>query len=442
MMKVNIFVFLFFNFILFIKTQDTKNIFEDNKDIRFCGAGLLKNEIKISSIISKKHKLNPSRKLSTQFSPIRIILDTSDFEETGNQLPEIKDKIPILKKAMIKAVNALKDILEVENYGDDIFGDLNQAIFNQYKIKKWNPVFDDTSNIPADLIILAKFEEEGEFPQGVLAAAMPILLYTLTNRPIVGLLSVSRSSSFYSYTHIKEYFSVVFLHELTHALGFLESMYPYFPQGYNNIIMQKKIRGKTRTLIKTPKVVERARKYFNCYTLEGLELEDQGGPGSSMSHWEQRILLGDYMGAVVYQEELAISEFTLAFLEDSGWYRPKYYTGGLFRFGKNQGCKFIENDCLDQDLKTEFKNEFFDSSNAWTPSCSTGRQSRTYASINNYYTIEEEYNWLKNNIGGSIYTADYCPINGQIIAEVGYNYFYGNCKYGNKNFGSYISYIN
>ena len=115
-------------------------------------------------------------------------------------------------------------------------------------------------------------------------------------------------------------------------------MFPFFPQGIDNILMKKVIRGVERTLIKTPKVVERSKKYFNCDSLEGLELEDQGGQGSSISHWEQRILLGDYMGAVIYQEEMAISEFTLALLEDSGWYKPKYYTGGLFRFGKNKGC--------------------------------------------------------------------------------------------------------
>ena len=79
------------------------------------------------------------------------------------------------------------------------------------------------------------------------------------------------------------------------------------------------------------------------------------------------------MRAVIYQEEMAISEFTLSFLEDSGWYKANYYTGGLFRFGKNQGCQFIENDCLDNYLNTEFKNEFFDYNNLWTPSCSTGR---------------------------------------------------------------------
>ena len=262
---------LFFNLLVLLKAQKIKNVFEDNKSNRFCGAGLQKHEIKISSVISQKHKLNPSRKLSTIFTPIRIILDTSYFEQQSVQLPAIKDKVLMLKEAMNKAINALKDIFEVENYGNDIFGDLTETFLKNYKINYRNSTLYDSKDIPADLIIIAKIEEEGEFPQGVLASAMPILLYPLTNRPIVGLLTVSRSESFYSSSHIQEYFSVVFLHELTHALGFLESMYPYFPQGIDNILMQKEIRGKTRTLIKTPKVVERARKWHFWKIVDGIK---------------------------------------------------------------------------------------------------------------------------------------------------------------------------
>ena len=313
-------IFLIFCFIVLIENQEeeNKNIFEANKDLRFCGAGLQKYNIKISPIISKKHKLNPSRKLSTVYTPIRIILDTTYFEYQANYLPLIKDKVPALKEAMKKAVKALSDILEVEDYGNDIFyGLLTQEFFNYYKIYSWNPIFNYNANIAADLIILAKFQEVNEFPPGVLASAMPIYLYELTKRPIVGLLTVSYSADFFAYNNYQEYYSLVFLHELTHALGFLESMFPFFPQ-QNDLLMKKVIRGVERTLIKSPRVVERARKYFNCPTLEGLELEEQGGTGSEISHWEQRILLGDYMGAVIYQEEMVISEFTLALLEDSG----------------------------------------------------------------------------------------------------------------------------
>ena len=34
-----------------------------------------------------------------------------------------------------------------------------------------------------------------------------------------------------------------------------------------------------RLLIKTPKVLEVARRHFACSTLEGVELEDDGGSG-------------------------------------------------------------------------------------------------------------------------------------------------------------------
>ena len=380
---------LLLNIFYLINSQYSNDIFEKNKNFRFCGADLLKNKIKISSKISNKHKLDPSRKLSTVFTPIRIKLDTTYFEQVGYQIFSLKDKIPLLIEAMKKAIDALSNILEVEDYGNDIFTDLTPQLMYDNKIYNWDPMFNNNLDIPADLIILARFEEN-EFPPGVLASAMPILLYKYTNRPIVGLLTVSRDESFFSYTNIKEYFSVVFLHELTHALGFLETMFPFFPQGIDNILMKKVIRGVERTLIKTPKVVERAKKYFNCDSLEGLELEDQGGQGSSISHWEQRILLGDYMGAAIYQEEMAISEFTLAFLEDSGWYKPKYYTGELLRFGKNKGCDFINNDCLDSNLKANFKNEFFDDTNKGYGSCSTGRQSRTYSILCTHKNIEND----------------------------------------------------
>ena len=75
-------------------------------------------------------------------------------------------------------------------------------------------------------------------------------------------------------------------------------------------------------------------------------------------------------------EEQAISEITLSLMEDSGWYKANYYTGGLMRFGKNKGCDFIYEKCVNQKThKTNFKNEFFDElyNDKITPSCSSGR---------------------------------------------------------------------
>lgn len=35
---------------------------------------------------------------------------------------------------------------------------------------------------------------------------------------------------------------------------------------------------------------EEARKHFNCPILEGMELENQGGTGTELNHWEKRLL--------------------------------------------------------------------------------------------------------------------------------------------------------
>ena len=34
---------------------------------------------------------------------------------------------------------------------------------------------------------------------------------------------------------------------------------------------------------------EEGRRHFNCSTLEGVEIENQGGSGTMRSHWEERM---------------------------------------------------------------------------------------------------------------------------------------------------------
>ena len=40
--------------------------------------------------------------------------------------------------------------------------------------------------------------------------------------------------------------------------------------------------------------------------------------------------------------ELVVSDISLAIFEDSGWYEVNYYTGGLFKTGKGEGCNFLQ----------------------------------------------------------------------------------------------------
>ena len=150
------------NFLLILQLLYLIYIFEQNKNLRFLVTDLQKHEIMISSTISKNHQMNPSRRLTT-ISPIRIILDATYLEEVGNKILSLKDKIPMIKEEMNKAVKALSDIIEVEQYGNNIFTYLNQTLFDKYRVYSTNPLFEDNTNIPADFIILTKFEEIENF---------------------------------------------------------------------------------------------------------------------------------------------------------------------------------------------------------------------------------------------------------------------------------------
>ena len=81
---------------------------------------------------------------------------------------------------------------------------------------------------------------------------------------------------------------------------------------------------RTVYLMVTPRVVRAVREHFACPTLEGAELEDQGGDGTAFTHWEKRIFQNEAMTGTVHTENPVYSRLTFALLEDSGWYLPNY----------------------------------------------------------------------------------------------------------------------
>jgi hypothetical protein len=95
-------------------------------------------------------------------------------------------------------------------------------------------------------------------------------------------------------------------------------------------------------MIITPKVKAIAREYYNCSTAEGAEMENQRGKEGS--HWERALLWNEMMTASSMQDG-ALSKFTLAFFEDSGWYKVDYSLAEEMYWGKNQGCDFMNKLC-------------------------------------------------------------------------------------------------
>ena len=155
------------------------------------------------------------------------------------------------------------------------------------------------------------------------------------------------------------------------------------------------------------------------------------------------------MTGEIYPEEQVISEFTLAVLEDLKFYKAKYYTGGLMKFGKNKGCEFLYNQCvINKKVNPNFKNEFFDiTKDIKDPSCSSGRQSRVYKILASYETpLPKPYQYFWNEyIGGTKAMADYCLIfaNDPFVRdkETKNIHYIGHCsEIGSRKYGKNIPY--
>lgn len=144
------------------------------------------------------------------------------------------------------------------------------------------------------------------------------------DRPIAGHANLCPSSISTKPQELSTLLSTV-KHEILHALGFSVSLYAFFRDEnglprtprkpdtgkpyldeklqihkWSNETIRKVVRerwavrgGYTQKhidMMVTPRVTEEARRHFNCDRLEGAELEDQGGEGTALTHWEKRIM--------------------------------------------------------------------------------------------------------------------------------------------------------
>jgi len=143
------------------------------------------------------------------------------------------------------------------------------------------------------------------------------------------------------------------VHEILHALVFEPTLWGYFRDAGGNaydgspVTMDvDPVTGRERRVLTTPKVKDFVRQHFNCTSLDGAELENEGGSGTQWSHWEESLFHDEIMtGLASGSGRSVLSNLTLALMEDSGWYLPEYSFAGLLKFGRNAGCDFVEKKC-------------------------------------------------------------------------------------------------
>jgi len=130
----------------------------------------------------------------------------------------------------------------------------------------------------------------------------------------------------------------VLTHEFIHGLAMNGVYFNYFVDSagklLTNHIKKVTLSGTQRTVLDLPSLTTRLRNYYGCSTVPGYFLENDGS-----AHPEIRFFQWDIMatGGVTGSK---ITQFTLGFLEGSGWYVPDYNYAEPYFFGQGQGCGF------------------------------------------------------------------------------------------------------
>jgi proprotein convertase subtilisin/kexin type 5 len=116
-------------------------------------------------------------------------------------------------------------------------------------------------------------------------------------------------------------------HELTHVLGFSANLYQYFADPLNPGYMvgtanlSHIFTNGSEPSLNTTLVVQTAQLYYNDSTITQMRLEDYGKETYvKSSHWERTVLKNEYMTATSFGKDAVITNFTLALLQDTGWY--------------------------------------------------------------------------------------------------------------------------
>uniref|UniRef100_A0A8C7I5N3 Leishmanolysin-like peptidase n=1 Tax=Oncorhynchus kisutch TaxID=8019 RepID=A0A8C7I5N3_ONCKI len=248
-------------------------------------------------------------------------------------------------------------------------------------------------------------------------------------------------------------------HEVIHALGFSAGLFafyhdddgkpltPRFASGlpafneslglyqWSDAVMRKvtrlwDIRGGVMVrhevhLLVTPRVVEEARRHFGCPILEGMELENQGGMGTELNHWEKRLLENEAMTGS-HTHNRVFSRLTLAIMEDTGWYRANYSMAERLDWGKGLGCDFVMKSCkfwIERQRQSRKVVTLYCDTVRATPLQLTCRQDQLAVAVCNLQKYPQDlpldYQYFDHipevsvmdlaSYGGAVEIADYCP---------------------------------
>lgn len=246
----------------------------------------------------------------------------------------------IIKKLIPSVVNHIQDTLLIKGTRQTTISvDDCYNVNIPYSIR--GKTFD------ADLYLF--FTVESKESDSFVAWATPCQQLYSTSRPNIGQVNFNENFIKMEKRLFFDQFSTI-LHEIYHILGINSGLLNSYVDSSTN---RKLPRGSTTRIypgeqfpnrIVSKNTLEFGRKHFDCDTLQGIPLEDEGGKGSIGSHWE-KVVLGNEMMVGNQVANPVLSNFSLNLLQDSGWYKVNYEMAEPFFWEKGKGCGVLDGQC-------------------------------------------------------------------------------------------------
>lgn len=268
---------------------------------------------------------------STTFHNFTYTIDTTFVDQSNLTLAYY-----YINSIVIPALNKLSTLFQVSgNSSIPAFNSVNGCFNDQLipLVYKSNPIATD--------ILLFLVLDGNPYKK---ATSSSVCLRDASGRPTVGILYGSNHFLFPSFNNTN-YLIKLNLMESIRFLAFSMTNFGYFPGGTSQTYIQttrSTVLGITTAIkIITSNVLNWARIYYACSSIDGMYLEDEGDTTTINSYWETT-LLGYELLTATAAYNAPLSMFTLMLLQDSGWYNVNTTMAEVIDFGRNAGCSFFD----------------------------------------------------------------------------------------------------
>ena len=122
----------------------------------------------------------------------------------------------------------------------------------------------------------------------------------------------------------------VFLHEIMHILAFSRPLFDFFPFQFISLEQDKYV-------IKHGSFLSAFKDHINCPVVDSIPIENQIQNGCHL----EKSLFGNELMTPNITSKSVLSNFTLLFLQDTGWYQVFIDQAERLHWGANKKCEFL-----------------------------------------------------------------------------------------------------